>query len=295
MDNPVGIISMQFIRPFTGADLHYFDYAAKLGFDFMELLVPEPEDNIDLDLARKAASDCGISLVLAARVNAQRSIASDDAGARQGGLDYLTHCVEVAHQLGAGIVGGPLYGEPMVFAGRPPVPRSDEAVAARAARTVEGLAHVAPRARNAGVVFGLEPLNRFETDIISTTRQAIEVVDRVDDAGLGVMLDTFHMNMEERSIPDAIRAAGSRLVHFQANENHRGHPGTGHLDWTAIMRALAQINYRGPVSLEPFRRDDDRVALPIAQWRAPHEDESAKLKAGLGVIRSALALAEVDQ
>ena len=109
------------------------------------------------------------------------------------------------------------------------------------------------------------------------------------------MLDTFHMNMEERSIPDAIRAAGSRLVHFQANENHRGHPGTGHLDWTAIMRALAHINYRGPVSLEPFRRDDDRVALPIAHWRAPHEDESAKLKAGLGVIRSALALAEVDQ
>jgi D-psicose/D-tagatose/L-ribulose 3-epimerase len=61
------------------------------------------------------------------------------------------------------------------------------------------------------------------------------------------------------------------------------------------MRALADIQYRGPVSLEPFRRDDDRVALPIAHWRAPHEDESAKLKAGLGVIRSALALAEVDQ
>lgn len=295
MHNPVGIISMQFIRPFTGADLHYFDYAAKLGFDFMELLVPEPEDNIDLDVAREAANECGLGLVLAARVNAQRSIASDDAGARQGGLDYLTHCVEVAQQLGAGIIGGPLYGEPMVFAGRPPVPRSDDEIAARAARTVEGLAKVAPLARSAGVAFGLEPLNRFETDIVSTTRQAIEVVDRVDDAGLGVMLDTFHMNMEERSIPDAIRAAGSRLVHFQANENHRGHPGTGHLDWTAIMRALAQIDYRGPISLEPFRRDDDRVALPIAQWRAPREDESAKLKAGLGVIRSALALAEVDQ
>lgn len=286
---------MQFIRPFTGADLHYFDYAAKLGFEFMELLVPEPEDEIDLDVARKAADDCGINLVLAARVNAQRSIASDEMEARQGGLDYLKYCVEIASRLGVGIVGGPLYGEPMVFAGRPPMPRSDDDIAARAARTVDGLAKVAPLARNAGVVFGLEPLNRFETDIISTTRQAIEVVEKVDDAGLGVMLDTFHMNMEERSIPDAIRAAGSRLVHFQANENHRGYPGTGHLDWTAIMRALAQIGYRGPVSLEPFRRDDDRVALPIAHWRAPHEDESDKLKAGLGVIRSALALAEVDQ
>jgi D-psicose/D-tagatose/L-ribulose 3-epimerase len=89
--------------------------------------------------------------------------------------------------------------------------------------------------------------------------------------------------------------AGPRIAHFQANENHRGHPGTGHIDWPAVMRALAHANYAGPISLEPFRRDDDRVALPIAHWRAPHEDESAKLRAGLGVVRNALALAEVDQ
>lgn len=172
------------------------------------------------------------------------------------------------------------------------MPRSDDDIRLRADRTIEGLAKVAAVARSAGKVFGLEPLNRFETDVVSTTRQAIEVVDAVGDAGLGVMLDTFHMNMEERSIPDAIRAAGPRLVHFQANENHRGFPGTGHLDWPAIMRALADIGYRGPVSLEPFRRADDRVALPIAHWRAPHEDESDKLRAGLALIRAALAMAE---
>ncbi|QDY68222.1 sugar phosphate isomerase/epimerase family protein [Qingshengfaniella alkalisoli] len=295
MDNPIGIISMQFIRPFTGKDLHYFQKAADLGFDFVELLVPEPEDNLDPAETRRAAEDAGLSLVLAARVNPQRSIASEDPSARQGGIDYLKHCVDAAEGLGARIIGGPLYGEPMVFAGRPPMPRSDEDIAARAERTVNGLAEVAPVAAAAGKVFGLEPLNRFETDIISTTRQAIEVVDKVNNPGLGVMLDTFHMNMEERSIPDAIRATGDRLVHFQANENHRGHAGTGHIDWTAVMRALHHIGYKGPISLEPFRRDDDRVALPIAHWRAPREDESAKLRAGLGVIRSALALAEVAQ
>ena len=295
MDNPIGIISMQFTRPFTGADLHHFDHAARLGFDFIELLVPEPEDDLPPSEVRRAAADAGLSLVLAARVNPQRSIASDDPEARQGGLEYLRHCVDVASEMGAPIVGGPLYGEPMVFAGRPPVPRSDEDIAARARRTIDGLAEVAPVARESGVVFGLEPLNRFETDVISTTRQAIEVVDAVGDAGLGVMLDTFHMNMEERSIADAIRATGERLVHFQANENHRGHPGTGHVDWPSVMRALHQIGYAGPISLEPFRRDDDRVGLPIAHWRAPHEDEDAKLRAGLGIIRSALTLAEVDQ
>ncbi|SDJ24163.1 sugar phosphate isomerase/epimerase family protein [Aliiruegeria lutimaris] len=295
MDNPVGIISMQFIRPFTGRDLHYFAHAKALGFDFVELLVPEPEDDLSPADVRTAAADAGIGIVLAARVNPQRSIASEDPAARTGGIEYLKSCVDVAEAIGASIIGGPLYGEPMVFAGRPPMPRTDEDIAARAARTIEGLAGVAPLARAAGKVFAVEPLNRFETDILCTTRQAIEVVDAMDDPGLGIMLDTFHMNMEERSIPDAIRAAGPRIVHFQANENHRGHLGTGHLDWPAICRALAEVNYTGPVSLEPFRRADDRVALPIAHWRAPREDESEKLKAGLGVIRSALALAEVDQ
>jgi len=286
---------MQFTRPFTGADLHYFELAKSLGFDFIELLVPEPEDEIDLKTARTAAIDADLSIVLAARVNMDRSIASDDPAARTGGLDYLKHTIDVATELGATIVGGPLYGEPMVFAGRPPVPRSDEDIKMRAERTVSGLAQVAPVAKSAGVTFALEALNRFETDIISTTRQAVEVVDLVNNPGLGVMLDTFHMNMEDRSIPDAIRLAGHRIVHFQANENHRGHPGTGHLDWPAIMRALHQVGYTGPISLEPFRRADDRVALPIAHWRAPREDEGEKLKAGLGVIRSALTLAEVDQ
>ncbi|WP_417774425.1 sugar phosphate isomerase/epimerase family protein [Stappia sp.] len=295
MKNPIGIISMQFTRPFTGADLHCFAKAADLGFDFVELLVPEPEDDIDLAETRRAAEDAGLFLVLAARVSPTRSIASDDPANRQGGLDYLKRSVEVADTLGARIVGGPLYGEPMVFAGRPPVPRTDEDIAQRAERTVAGLKEAAAFARSAGKVLALEALNRFETDVVSTTRQAVEVADRVDDAGLGVMLDTFHMNMEDRSIPDAIRLAGSRIVHFQANENHRGHPGTGHLDWPAIMRALAQVGYQGPISLEPFRRNDDRVALPIAHWRAPREDESDKLRAGLGVIRNALALAEVDQ
>lgn len=84
MKNPVGIISMQFTRPFTGQDLHYFAKAAHIGFDFIELLVPEPEDNLPLADVRAAAADAGLFVVLAARVNPQRSIASDDAVNRQG-------------------------------------------------------------------------------------------------------------------------------------------------------------------------------------------------------------------
>lgn len=293
MKNPIGIISMQYTRPFTNDALPYLKKTKALGFDFIELLVPEPEDDLDTAELRRICDGEGLDVVLAARVNLQRSIASDDPAARQGGIDYLKSCIDAADALGARIIGGPLYGEPLVFAGRAPQPWNADQIAARAQRTIDGLAEVAPLAAAAGKVFGLEPLNRFETDIVNTTVQANEVVDAVGSPGLGVMLDTFHMNMEERSIPDAIHAAGNRLVHFQANENHRGFPGTGNMDWPSILRALHQVAYRGPISLEPFRRDDDRVALPIAHWRAPHEDEDDKLRAGLGLIRSALTLAEV--
>ncbi len=292
MINPIGIISMQFVRPFTSTDLKLFEMIRNLGFDFVELLMPEPEDGLDLKEVRKALADSKLQVVLAARLNAARSIASDDAGAGQGGLDYLMTCIEAAAELGASVVGGPLYGGPLVFAGRAPAPVSDDEMRKRFDRCVERLAVAADAAHKSGLRLAVEPLNRFETDIVSTTKQAIELVDAIDNPALGLLLDSFHMNIEESSIADAIRAAGSRIVHFQANENHRGFPGTGHLPWADIGRALREVDYRGPVSLEPFRRDDNRFALPIAQWRPPAGDESEKLRASLALIRSILDSAQ---
>jgi D-psicose/D-tagatose/L-ribulose 3-epimerase len=144
----------------------------------------------------------------------------------------------------------------------------------------------------AGITLAVEPLNRFESDVLCTTQQAMELLDAVDHPAVAMMLDTFHMHMEESSIPEAIRLAGGRIAHFQANENHRGFPGTGATDWVAVFRALHEVGYAGPVSLEPFRRNDDRFGVPFAQWRAPHEDEDARLKASAAFIRSHISLTE---
>lgn len=290
MNNPIGIISMQFVRPFSAADLDLFARIKKLGFDFVELLMPEPEDGLDLGEVRRALADSGLGVVLAARINAGRSIVSADADVRQGGVDYLCSCIDAAVAIGADIIGGPLYGGPLVFAGKAPQPVPDAEREARFERSVEHLGNIAKRAANAGVRLALEQLNRFETDIVSTVGQAIELIDAIDDPSLGLLLDSFHMNIEESSIADAIRLAGPRIIHFQANENHRGFPGTGHLPWADIGRALHEVGYGGPVSLEPFRRDDDRFGVPIAQWRAPSGDESEKLRVGLAFIRAMLAL-----
>jgi D-psicose/D-tagatose/L-ribulose 3-epimerase len=285
--NDIGIISMFYARPFGPAHLDRFVRARKAGMDFIELLVPEPGE-IDLAETKAAASGEALGLVLAARVNLQRDLASPDPAARQAGIAYLRICVDVAMALGAKIVGGPLYGAPLVFAGRAPAPTDPDTHKRRVDWVVDGLRHAASYAADKGVTLAVEPLNRFETDFANTTEHALEIVDAVASPALGAMLDTFHMNMEDRDIAASIRKAGRRLVHFQANENHRGFLGDGHIDWPSVARALVAIGYRGPITLEPFRRDDVPAGTCVAQWRAPHRDEDAELAASAALLRACL-------
>lgn len=289
--NPIGLISMQFARPFTAAHFPLFSRMKQLGYDFVELLVPEPGE-LDLAAARAALAEAGLGVVLAARVNLERNLSSGEEARHRAGIDYLRYAADCAAALGADIVGGPLTGNPLVFAGRPPAPVAEDERLARKARCVAGLRAAGDHAAAAGVTLAVEPLNRFESDVLCTTRQAIELLDAVDHPAVRLMLDTFHMHMEEASIPEAIRLAGARVVHFQANENHRGFPGTGATDWVAVGRALHEIGYAGPISLEPFRRNDDRFGVPLAQWRAPHEDESDRLAASAAFIRAHLTLTD---
>jgi D-psicose/D-tagatose/L-ribulose 3-epimerase len=289
MTNPIGIISMQFQRPFTAREFPQFARWRAAGFDFVELLVPEPGE-LDLAATRRALEGEGLGVALAARVNLDRNLCSDDEVRRRAGRDYLRYCVEVAHALGAGVVGGPLYGNPLVFAARAPHPVDEAYRQRRQARCVEGLREAAPIAAAAGVRLGVEPLNRFETDILNTTRQGVALMKLVDHDAVGLVLDTFHMNMEDDDIAGAIRSVGSHLIHFQANENHRGHLGSGHIDWTAVVRALADIDYRGWITLEPFRRTDERIGIPFAQWKPPVRDEQPELSAACAFLRNLLHL-----
>ena len=288
--NPIGIISMFYARPFGREHFATFARMKTSGCDFVELLVPEPGE-LDLAETRAVLADHGLGVVLAARVNLTRDLASSDAGAAKAGVAYLESCVGIAVALGATIVGGPLYGAPLVFAGRPPQPVSEAERSRRIEQVVAGLKAAGRKAADAGVTFGIEPLNRFETDIANTTGHGLALAAAVDMPSVGVMLDTFHMNMEDADLAASIQQAGRRLVHFQANENHRGFVGSGHINWGAVAKALHAIDYRGPITLEPFRRDDERPGVPLAQWRAPLKDEDAELAASITLLDAALAFA----
>jgi D-psicose/D-tagatose/L-ribulose 3-epimerase len=283
----IGVISMTYARPFTPAALPLFRRMKAAGMAFVELLVPEPEE-LDPALAAAALREAGLGVLLTARVNRERDLASADAAVRATGIAYLNGCVDMASAMGAPIVGGPLYGSPLVFAARAPAPIAEAERTARIERVVEGLRAVGRHAAGRGVTLAIEPLNRYETDFCNTGRQAVELVERVASPAVQMMLDTFHMAIEEDDLAAVIRHAGAHLVHFQANENHRGFLGTGHIDWPPICRALAAIRYAGPITLEPFRRDDRRLSVPLAQWRPPARDEDRDLTRSAELLRGLL-------
>jgi D-psicose/D-tagatose/L-ribulose 3-epimerase len=150
------------------------------------------------------------------------------------------------------------------------------------------LRELAAYAGDRGVTLAIEPLNRFETDFINTCDQALAMVADVGHPALKVHLDTFHMNIEEKDLGQAIRRCGPQLAILHASGSDRGTPGKDHTDWAGIAAALKAIRYEGDVTVESFTQDVKIIAKAAAIWRRiePTQDEIAV--DGLKFLRKAL-------
>ena len=123
-------------------------------------------------------------------------------------------------------------------------------------------------AEDCGVTYCVEAVNRFETCLINTAKEALDYVAEVDSKNIGVLLDTYHMNIEEDSIGDAIRLVGAdRLKSFHTGDNNRRAPGRGHIDWDEVFSALADIGYKGRIVSEPFIMQGGEVGRDIHVYR----------------------------
>ncbi len=110
----------------------------------------------------------------------------------------------------------------------------------------------------------LEPLNRYETSLINTIDEALDVIERVGEDNLGLLPDTFHMNIEEPSVEDSLRRAAGRTIHFHVADSNRWHPGAGHLDFARILRLLKDLGYDRYLSGEFLPLPDARTAAANA-------------------------------
>jgi D-psicose/D-tagatose/L-ribulose 3-epimerase len=151
----------------------------------------------------------------------------------------------------------------------------------------EGLRAIGDYASSAGVRFGVEVLNRYEANLFNTAQGAREVVDLAGHPNAGILLDTFHMNIEEADPGEAIRAAGDRLVHLQASDNHRGAPGDGAFRWREAASALKEIGYKWDVAIECFNMES-RMGPLVHLWRPLAESPDAQARRGMAFLKDTL-------
>ena len=254
----------------------YIEEAAQLGFDGVELsLLGMTDDNIAR--IRNCLDDTGLELTCTTGLSMSQDITSDDPDLRQAGIEYLENGIRTVSALGSPLLSG------VIFA--PWGKRLMEDREARWGRSVEALKAVAPLAKEHGVTLGIEAINRFETDLINTTAQAVQLANDVDEANVGILLDSFHMNMEEKDIYAALQVGKEKLVHFHCVENDRGVPGSGHVSWGTIFDGLNSINYDGWLTLEMFILANEAVSPDLGIWRNIEVNPSQAAKEGLVFLR----------
>jgi D-psicose/D-tagatose/L-ribulose 3-epimerase len=258
---PLGLSTFVLASPFSDADLGLFGKVKSFGYEQVEVCIEDP-GRLTASAVAKAAAEEGLSVLVCGAFGPDRDISHEDEQRRRGGTGYLRHCVDFAAAVGSTLVSGPMYAPTgqarLLDAG---------ARAAQWARATESLAQVAEHARAANVRLAVEPLNRFETDLVNTVEQGVRLCADVGADNVGLLLDTFHMNIEEKSLPAAITTAGPRVFHFQASENDRGTPGSGHIAWEEIVAALRGIDYAGSVVVESFLPTVQEIARAVSLWR----------------------------
>ncbi|HYN87962.1 MAG TPA: sugar phosphate isomerase/epimerase family protein [Ardenticatenaceae bacterium] len=279
-----GVNTWVWTAPLTTEELEALaPKVAEMGFDWIEL----PLENIDdLDYGRAAAivRDHGLGVSTCAAMGPDRDLIHPDANVRESGAAYLRACIDATQAIGGQNLVGPIYSA----VGRVWQMTNDER--ARDSDVLVDLWRpLAGYDEARGVVLCIEPLNRFETSFLNLASQTVELVDRVGSPSVQIMLDTFHMNIEEKSVAEAIRVAGPRLRHFHACENDRGAPGSGHVPWQEVATALREIGYDGPVVIESFTAKVKSIARAAAIWRPLAPDQDTLAREGLRFLRQLLA------
>ena len=261
---------------------HYslFELAEEAGFDHVELpmLSGGPQD-----YARAAArlDKVGLSRGCTAITHPDADPTSADPAIREAGRAHLAWILDCAEALGAETVGGPFHAPIGEFSGAGP---TEEELA----RGAEAHHQMAEEAQRRGMLLALEPLNRFETHFLNTAEQARAYVERVDHPAFGIMYDTFHAHIEEKDQLAAIAHLGEAIHVLHVSENDRGVPGTGQVDFPAILHAVKATGFDGPVVVEAFGSGLPDLAAATRVWRPLFPDLETLFRDSAQAIRAAM-------
>ncbi|HEY0790317.1 MAG TPA: sugar phosphate isomerase/epimerase [Chthoniobacterales bacterium] len=278
-----GASTFIWVSPFSNATLNLAEKARDLGFDILEICVEDPT-TIDPETIRPRLETAGLTSTICGAFGPDRDASSEDPAVRKQALDYINACTDISQALQSPVVAGPMYSA----VGKTRLLSKDEK-ARQWKLGVETLQEAADYAGERNVRLAVEPLNRFETDFINTVEQGLDLVGRIGRPNVGLLLDTFHMNIEEKDMGAAIRQAGPHIFHFHTCENDRGTPGSGLVAWTVVRDALKDAGYPGPVVIEAFNSDIKEIAKAVALWRPLAKSPDALAGEGVQFLKRLFA------
>ena len=267
-----GVSSWLWTSPFTTETTALFPLIKSMGFDVVEIPVEYPE-KINAKKVKESLRANGLSAVVCGAFGPSRDLTHDDASVQENCFQYIVQCFDLCNEWDAQFLAGPMYSAVGKARMVSPEQRKKEWE-----RAVNNLHKVSRLAQERNLEIALEPLNRFESDMINTAEDVMRLIHDINHPAAKVLLDGFHMAIEERSIEQAITAVGNKLIHLQVSENYRGIPGTGQTQWGSLKKGLTNINYTGVVSIESFTPEIKELAGAVCIWKnlAPSQDEFAR-------------------
>ncbi|HEY9471588.1 MAG TPA: sugar phosphate isomerase/epimerase [Propionibacteriaceae bacterium] len=235
------------------------------GFDLLEIPLFDP-DSFDVSAAKSSLKKQPITVTASLGLGPESDISSEDPGAVAAGERKLNAVLDVLSELESEYLIGVIYGKLGRYAG--------PSTALGRSNSIGVLRRVAERARTLGIRLGLEVVNRYESNLLNTAKQAIAFLDEVGHPNIGVHLDSYHMNIEESDMIAPVLACGDRLSYVHVGESHRGYLGSGTVDFDSLFRALALIDYDGPIAFESFSSAVVSADLSnnLAIWRNLWQD-----------------------
>ena len=261
--NPIGIHYGYWTQDWNVDFVPSTARAKRLGFDVLEVNAGTVTrlNASERDRLKNAAADAGVKLTYCIGLTPDLDLVSADAGTREKGVAFLREMVGALHAMGGDCLSGIIYSSWP----RKLQPGEDKQVCLD--RGVAGMREAMKSAEDAGVTFNVEVVNRFEQFMMNTAQEGVDFVDRVGSPNCRILLDTFHMNIEEESLRESILTAGDKLGHFHLGEPNRRPPGVGRIPWPEVFGALHEINYQGAVVMEPFVVPGGEVGRDISVYR----------------------------
>ena len=194
-------------------------------------------------------------------------------------IEFLKVVIDTTKEMGAEAVSGVTYGGIGERSGFPPTATEISNVA----RCLEISANYA---KSKGILFGIEPVNRYETHIINTAWQARELIERIGSDNIFIHLDTYHMNIEEKGAANGILAAREYLKYIHLSESDRGTPGEGCCDWDEIFATLAAVNFKGGLAMESFINMPPEISYGLSIWRPVAKNFKEVMDKGLPFLKN---------